>query len=210
MPSRSRAVFLAPSGLEGWLSSRPRPRSQPTTAFRRASKSATRLPAAGALPRHAFQEMETGRASGGDARALAEQFIEALLRDALGFASVARTAPRTIGDRVYPVRFFALGDRVPIVVAPAGAGLDAPLPDLGHDQRRRSAFGLLQEVLNASRCGAVGPRVGRALATDRARQRESHAAGVDRSRPEQDLHGGSVPRLRRALAPRPRVSVRPR
>ena len=97
-----------------------------------------------------FQEMETGRASGGDARALAEQFLEALLRDALGFASVARTAPRTIGDRVYPVRFFALGDRVPIVVAPAGAGLDAPLPELGHDQRRRSAFGLLQEVLNAS------------------------------------------------------------
>ena len=97
-----------------------------------------------------FLEMETGRASGGDARALAEQFLEALLRDALGFASVARTAPRTIGDRVYPVRFFALGDRVPIVVAPAGAGLDAPLPELGHDQRRRSAFGLLQEVLNAS------------------------------------------------------------
>ena len=97
-----------------------------------------------------FQEMETGSASGGDARALAEQFIEALLRDALGFASVARTAPRTIGDRVYPVRFFALGDRVPVVVAPAGAGLDTPLPELGHDQRRRSAFGLLQEVLNAS------------------------------------------------------------
>ena len=97
-----------------------------------------------------FQEMETGRASGGDARALAEQFLETLLRDALGFASVARTAPRTIGDRVYPVRFFALGDHVPVVVAPAGAGLDAPLPELGHDQRRRSAFGLLQEVLNAS------------------------------------------------------------
>ena len=97
-----------------------------------------------------FQEMETGRASGGDARALAEQFLEALLRDALGFASVARTAPRTIGDRVYPVRFFALGDRVPIVVAPAGAGLDAPLPELGDDRRRRTAFGLLQEVLNAS------------------------------------------------------------
>ncbi len=97
-----------------------------------------------------FQEMETGRASGGDARALAEQFLEALLRDALGFASVARTAPRTIGDRVYPVRFFALGDRVPVVVAPAGAGLDAPLPELGDDRRRRTAFGLLQEMLNAS------------------------------------------------------------
>ena len=97
-----------------------------------------------------FQEMEAGRASGGDARALAERFVEAFLRDALCFASVIRVEPRTIGERVYPVRFFALGDRVPIVVAPVGAGLDTPLPELGDDRRRRSAFGLLQEVLNAS------------------------------------------------------------
>ena len=97
-----------------------------------------------------FQEMETGRASGGDARALAERFVEAFLRDAFCFASVARTGPRTIDERVYPVRFFALGDRVPVVTAPAGAGLDTPLPELGDDRRRRSAFGLLQETLNAS------------------------------------------------------------
>ncbi|MDE0218322.1 MAG: N-6 DNA methylase [Spirochaetaceae bacterium] len=96
-----------------------------------------------------FQDLEAGRASGGDARALAERFLEELLRDAFGFASLMRTAPRTIDDRVYPVRFFAL-DRVPVVVAPAGAGLDAPLPELGDDHRRRTAFGLLQEVLNAS------------------------------------------------------------
>ena len=97
-----------------------------------------------------FREMEAGRAAGGDARALADRFIEAFLRDALCFASVMRAEPRTIEERVYPVRFFALGDRVPIVVAPAGTGLDAPLPELGDDRRRRSAFGLLQEYLNAS------------------------------------------------------------
>ena len=97
-----------------------------------------------------FQELEAGRAAGGNARTLAERFVEALLRDALGFASVARTASATIGDRSYPVRLFALGDRVPVVVAPAGAGLDAPRSELGDDQRRRTAFGLLQEVLNAS------------------------------------------------------------
>ena len=122
-----------------------------------------------------FREMEAGRASGGDARALAERFIEAFLRDALCFASVIRVEPRTIGERVYPVRgredhlhdrvavepktlgervypvrFFALADRVPIAVAPVGAGLDTPLPELGDDRRRRSAFGLLQEYLNAS------------------------------------------------------------
>ena len=97
-----------------------------------------------------FQDLEAGRASGGDARALVERFLEELLRDAFGFASLAPTTPRVIGDRVYPVRFFALGDRVPVVVAPVDAGLDAPLPELGDDNRRRTAFGLLQEVLNAS------------------------------------------------------------
>ena len=97
-----------------------------------------------------FREMESGRAAGGDARALAERFVEAFLRDAFGFASVTRVEPTAIGERVYPVRFFALGDRVPVAVAPAGAGLDTPLPEPGDDRRRRSAFGLLQETLNAS------------------------------------------------------------
>ena len=97
-----------------------------------------------------FREMESGRASGGDARALAERFLEAFLRDALGFTSLTRAEPTMIGERVYPVRLFALGDRVPIAVAPAGAGLDTPLPELGDDRHRRSAFGLLQETLNAS------------------------------------------------------------
>ena len=97
-----------------------------------------------------FRELESGRASGGDARALAERFVEAFLRDAFGFASLTRAEPATVGGRVYPVRFLALGDRVPVVAAPAGAGLDTPLPEFGDDRHRRSAFGLLQEVLNAS------------------------------------------------------------
>ena len=107
-----------------------------------------------------FREMEAGRAAGGEARALAEHFLKVFLRDSLCFASVARAEPRTIGERVYPVRFFALGDRVPIVVTPVGVGLDTPLPELGDDRRRRSAFGLLQEYLNASGTALWG------LATD--------------------------------------------
>ena len=107
-----------------------------------------------------FRKMEAGRDAGGDARALAERFLQAFLRDAFGFTSLAHAEPTTIDDRVYPVRFFALGDRVPIVAAPAGAGLDTPLPELGDDQRRRSAFGLLQETLNASGAALWG------LATD--------------------------------------------
>ena len=107
-----------------------------------------------------FRRMEAGRDSGGDARALAERFLEAFLRDAFGFTSLAHAEPTTIDERVYPIRFFALGDRVPIVAAPAGAGLDTPLPELGDDRRRRSAFGLLQETLNASGAALWG------LATD--------------------------------------------
>ena len=97
-----------------------------------------------------FREMESGRASGGDARALAERFIEAVLRDAFGFGSLVRANPKPGGERVHPVTFFALGNRVPVVAAPAGAGLDTSLPEFGEDQSRRSAFGLLQETLNAS------------------------------------------------------------
>ena len=107
-----------------------------------------------------FQEMEAGRASGGDACALAERFVEEFLRDAFCFASVMRVEPKRIGERVYPVRLFALGDRVPVVVAPMGAGLDTPLPEFGDDGRRQSAFGLLQETLNASGAALWG------LATD--------------------------------------------
>ena len=107
-----------------------------------------------------FRELEAGRASGGDARALVERFLEAFLRDAFCFASVRRVEPKTIGEQVYPVPFFAVGDRVPVVSAPAGAGLDTPLPELGDDRRRRSAFGLLQEILNASGTALWG------LATD--------------------------------------------
>lgn len=52
-------------------------------------------------------------------------------------------------ERVYPIRFFALRDRVPVVVALAGIGPDKPIEELGDGHRRRSAFGLLQEYLNA-------------------------------------------------------------
>ena len=36
-----------------------------------------------------FRELEAGRAAGGDPRALAQRFVEPLLRDAFGFASLA-------------------------------------------------------------------------------------------------------------------------
>ena len=134
-----------------------------------------------------FQEMETGCASGGDARALAERFLEAVLRDAFGFASVVRRGPRKIDEQVYPVQFFALDGRVPIVVAPAGSGA-------GHSPTRTRRRPTSPERIRASpgdpkrlQRSTLGPRGGRILAPDRARQRELHAAGLDRSRSHQDL-----------------------
>lgn len=97
-----------------------------------------------------FQTMESGRAGGGDHGALVEHFVEGLLGDALCFESLKRAEPITVDSRVYPVKFFALGDQVPVAVAPLGTGLDVPLPELGDERRRRSAFGLLQETLNVS------------------------------------------------------------
>ena len=107
-----------------------------------------------------FVELEAGRASGGDSRALADRFLVAFLRDALCFTSIGRVEPKPINKRVYPVRFFALGNRVPVVSVPAGTGLDTYLSEFGDEQRRRSAFGLLQEYLNASGAALWG------LATD--------------------------------------------
>ncbi|HEV7672592.1 MAG TPA: N-6 DNA methylase [Thermoanaerobaculia bacterium] len=85
------------------------------------------------------------------ARALSERFVLALLRESFGFASLVPTDPQVIAERSYPVGFAALGGRVPLVIAPAdSSGLDHLAPALGDGLRRRSAFGLAQEYLNAS------------------------------------------------------------
>lgn len=84
------------------------------------------------------------------AQALSERFVLALLRESFGFSSLAPANPQVIAERSYPIGFAALGGRVPLVIAPAGSGLDHLAPALGDGIRRRSAFGLAQEYLNAS------------------------------------------------------------
>ena len=84
------------------------------------------------------------------ARLIAGRFVNALLVDVLGFASVVPVEPVVIDGRRFPVPMSALGGRVPIVVAAASEGLDAPSSAHGDDGRRRSPFGLVQEFLNAS------------------------------------------------------------
>lgn len=97
-----------------------------------------------------WAEFEAGRRGGGDAWGLTHRFIESLLKGCFGFDSLQEAAPVTISDRVYPLRLQAVGTRVPIITAPAGAGLDTPDAICGDGTRKRTAFGLAQEYLNAS------------------------------------------------------------
>ena len=95
-----------------------------------------------------WQDFGRGRAAAADATGLAVTFVTALLRDSFGFTSLAATAPVVVAERTYPIGHAALGGRVPVVIAPAGSGLDALSPAFGEGGRRRSAFGLAQEYLN--------------------------------------------------------------
>ncbi|MGO9288158.1 MAG: N-6 DNA methylase, partial [Polyangia bacterium] len=95
-----------------------------------------------------WKDFAAGQAAGADARLLAERFVVALLRDSFGFASLAAIPAIQIADRSFPIGFSAQSQRVPVIIAPAGRGLEAPLPEFGDGGRRRTAFGLAQEYLN--------------------------------------------------------------
>ncbi len=96
-----------------------------------------------------------------DAAATARAFVEEFLRDALGYADVRATAPRTVGERSFPLSLQA-APHIPVVVAPATLDLDEPDPGFapqGSGARRKSPFQLLQEYLNAepeARWGLAG------------------------------------------------------
>lgn len=96
-----------------------------------------------------WTDFKSGREVKADARATAERFVLALLRDAFGFAALAPIEPAVLQERIYPIGHATLGGRVPVVVAPADSGLDTLSIEFGDGARRRSAFGLAQEYLNA-------------------------------------------------------------
>lgn len=96
-----------------------------------------------------WQEFAIGLGSSSDRGLLAERFVVALMRESFGFASLAEVSTQVLADRSYPIGRAALEGRVPLVVAPADSGLDTPSPAFGDGSRRRSAFGLAQEYLNA-------------------------------------------------------------
>lgn len=90
-----------------------------------------------------------------DAWGITQQWSTELLRQCFAFQLTQHTTPMVVDERNYPVPYSALNGRVPVVVSPHD---EAKALDTAHDRlgdnsgervRRRSAFGLLQESLNA-------------------------------------------------------------
>lgn len=86
-----------------------------------------------------------------DAAALTQAFVVELLRDVFGYTDLERCSGITVGERDYPIHLMA--GSVPVVVAPHSLALHEPDPRFaiaGSGSRKKSAFMLTQEFLNAS------------------------------------------------------------
>lgn len=87
-----------------------------------------------------------------DATAAAQRWMEELLTQVFGFSDLTEAGhARVIGERHFPITHQVFAGAVPLVLcAPGSNALDERLPRFGHEGRRRSPTGLLQEYLNAS------------------------------------------------------------
>lgn len=86
-----------------------------------------------------------------DAAALTQTFVFELLRDAFGYNHLQACFGITVNERQYPVTLMA--GSVPVVVAPHTMGLndsDTRFAVEGSGTRKKSAFMLAQDLLNAS------------------------------------------------------------
>lgn len=87
---------------------------------------------------------------GADPVGATRRLTRELLTQVFGFADLAPAGERSAGGRVFPLAFTALGGRVPVVVGPPTEGMDQSVLRQGDGSRRRSAWGALQEYLNAA------------------------------------------------------------
>lgn len=93
-----------------------------------------------------------------DAQHATATFVTELLRDAFGYVSVGAVTGIELGERSYPVTHLASSPvnpqrTLPIVVAPHTLGLDdadTRFAIAGSGSRKKTAFQLAQELLNAS------------------------------------------------------------
>lgn len=96
-----------------------------------------------------------------DAQRATATFVTELLRDAFGYVSVGAVTGIELGERTYPITHLASAPHqplhpqhpLPIVVAPHTLGLDdadTRFAITGSGSRKKTAFQLAQELLNAS------------------------------------------------------------
>lgn len=86
-----------------------------------------------------------------DAATLTQTFVQELLRDVFGYTNLQSCNGITHGDRHYPISFLA--GKLPVVVAPHTLSLidlDSRFAIEGSGSKKKSAFLLAQEFLNAS------------------------------------------------------------
>ncbi|HEY3489803.1 MAG TPA: N-6 DNA methylase [Candidatus Deferrimicrobiaceae bacterium] len=78
-----------------------------------------------------------------------ESWLAQLLKSGLGFDDIAGAEAAILGGRTFPVRHYAAGGKVPLVMTTADIPLDKGNVRFGEEGRRRSPHALLQEFLNA-------------------------------------------------------------
>jgi len=87
-----------------------------------------------------------------ETRGKSEEFVLEVFRDCLGFTSISKPESLSVSDLRFPVEYL-LTPSVPMVIAPKDWGLDdsqARWAVEGAGSRKKSAFQLTQEFLNAS------------------------------------------------------------
>lgn len=98
-----------------------------------------------------WSEFANAREHAEDPHGLASRFTQALMRDVFGATDLQpHAAPVDIGERLYPITATARTGRLPLVIGAAHQRLDERDRRYGDSGRQRSAFGLLQDYLNAS------------------------------------------------------------
>lgn len=98
-----------------------------------------------------WSEFAHAREQAEDPHGLASRFVQALMRDVFGASDLQpHAAPVEIGERLYPITATARTGRLPLVIGAAHQRLDERDRRYGDSGRQRSAFGLLQDYLNAA------------------------------------------------------------
>ena len=104
-----------------------------------------------------WSEFAHAREHAEDPHGLASRFVQALLRDVFGATDlIAHRAPLEVGERLYPLTGTAREGRLPFVIGAAHQRLDERDRRYGDSGRQRSAFGLLQDYLNAAESALWG------------------------------------------------------